>query len=72
MPQLDVVSYLTQYIWVLLALGLLFFLIVLGILPVLQKQLVLRVWAEGGDMSEDIVKSGGSIMILRSLLSLKW
>nr|YP_001633634.1 ATP synthase F0 subunit 8 [Negombata magnifica]CAM06599.1 ATP synthase F0 subunit 8 [Negombata magnifica] len=74
MPQLDIVSYLTQYIWVLLALLVLFVLIVLRILPIIQQQLVLRAWAERGfkgDISENLEKDSGSTIILRSLLNLK-
>ena len=71
MPHLDVASYLTQYIWVLLALLLLFFVIVLTILPVLQQQLVLRVWAEDRFKAkrDNLVKEGGSTLILRGVLS---
>lgn len=42
MPHLDVVSYVTQYTWVLFVLLLLFFLILSGVLPILQQQLILR------------------------------
>ena len=48
MPQLDIVTYVAQYMWTLVVLLLLFSLIVLGILPRLQQQLALRAWAEEG------------------------
>lgn len=51
---------------------LLFFVIVLRILPVLQQQLILRVWVEErfkGKRSDNLVKEGGSTFILRGLLS---
>ena len=72
MPHLDVVSYITQYVWVLFVLLLLFFLILLGVLPVLQQQLVLRVWAEEEFKKKrkvNLVKDVGSNRILRGLLS---
>lgn len=48
MPQLDIVTYVAQYMWTLVVLLLLFSLLVLGILPRLQQQLGLRAWAEEG------------------------
>lgn len=69
MPQLDVVSYLMHYIWVLLVLLLLFFVIVLGLLPVLQQQFVLRIWAERGKKRDNFVNEESSTLILRSLLN---
>nr|YP_009158760.1 ATP synthase F0 subunit 8 [Crella elegans]AKO90217.1 ATP synthase F0 subunit 8 [Crella elegans] len=72
MPQLDVASYLTQYIWVLLALSLLFVIIVLDLLPVLQQQFILRVWAEDnfkGKRGDNLVKEEGPTFILRGLVN---
>ena len=46
MPQLDMVAFMAQYAWALIILSLLFSLIVLEILPRLQQQLALRVYAE--------------------------
>lgn len=42
MPQLDTVTYLTQYIWTLIILFFLFSLLVNTILPRLQQQLAIR------------------------------
>ena len=42
LPQIDVVAYLTQYIWTLISLLLLFSFIVLTLLPRVQQQLALR------------------------------
>lgn len=42
MPQLDTVTYLTQYTWTLIVLLFLFSLLVNTILPRLQQQLVIR------------------------------
>nr|YP_003412018.1 ATP synthase F0 subunit 8 [Lubomirskia baikalensis]ADB78060.1 ATP synthase F0 subunit 8 [Lubomirskia baikalensis] len=42
MPQLDTVSFLTQYIWTLITLFFLFSLLVNTILPRLQQQLAIR------------------------------
>lgn len=42
MPQLDTLTYITQYWWTLIVLILLFFLLVNIILPRLQQQLVIR------------------------------
>lgn len=69
MPQLDVVSYLMHYLWVLFALLLLFFLVVLGFLPILQEQFLLRIWAEKGKKRNNFVNEESSILILRSLLN---
>ena len=72
MPHLDVVSYITQYVWVLFVLMLLFFLILSGVLPILQQQLVLRGWAEEEYKKKrkvNLVKDVGSNRILRGLLS---
>lgn len=42
MPQLDVVTYLTQILWVLIMLYFLFFILVQRILPKLQRQVIIR------------------------------
>ena len=71
MPHLDVVSYITQYVWVLFVLMLLFFLILSGVLPILQQQLVLRGWAEEEYKKKrkvKLVKDVGSNKMLRGLL----
>lgn len=46
MPHLDIVAYMPQYAWALIIFFFLFSLIVLKILPRLQQQLALRVYAE--------------------------
>lgn len=56
MPQLDIVTYVGQYLWTLVVLLLLFSFIVLGILPKLQQQLALRAWAEEGLIGGNEVK----------------
>lgn len=66
MPQLDVVSYLMHYLWVLFALLLLFILVVWGVLPVLQQQFILRMWAENRD---SYISEERSTLILRSILN---
>ena len=43
--------------------------VVLVLLPVLQQQLVLRVWAEKGGKKENCVNKESSILILRALLN---
>nr|AND97068.1 ATP synthase F0 subunit 8 [Tethya sp. XMU02001079] len=75
MPQLDIVAYVGQYVWALTVLLLLFSLIVVGILPKLQEQLGLRVWAEedliGGEEAKELKvvseSKEGLIEIFRSL-----
>ena len=42
MPQLDLASFLTQYIWVLTTLFILFSILVSSILPKIQQQLAIR------------------------------
>nr|YP_004123484.1 ATP synthase F0 subunit 8 [Halisarca harmelini]ADT81735.1 ATP synthase F0 subunit 8 [Halisarca harmelini] len=42
MPQLDLLTFLTQYIWTLIILGSIFILLVTTILPKIQQQLVIR------------------------------
>lgn len=74
MPHLDVASYVTQYEWALFVLLLLFFFLLIGILPILQQQLVLRDWAEErlkNKRSDNLIKEVGSIFLLRGLLSEK-
>ncbi len=46
MPHLDTVAYMSQYVWALIILSLLFSLIVLETLPRLQQQLALRAHAD--------------------------
>ena len=74
MPQLDAVAYLTQYIWTLTSLLLLFSLIVLGILPKIQQQLALRAQAEVSSKDYIIPVEGqsemGPIVIFKTILNL--
>nr|ABK30953.1 ATP synthase F0 subunit 8 [Oscarella carmela] len=42
MPQLDTVTFLTQYIWTLIALFILFYLLVTKILPQIEKIFKIR------------------------------
>lgn len=53
MPQLDIVTYVTQYLGTLIVLLILFSLIVIGILPKIQQQLGLRASAEEGLIGSD-------------------
>lgn len=68
MPQLDTVTYLTQYLWTLIVLSVLFSLLVNIILPRLQQQLVIR--EKSGQYTLDGSKSEfmrPEILIFRSL-----
>lgn len=68
MPQLDTVTYLTQYSWTLMVLIVLFSLLVNTILPRLQQQLVIR--EKSGQYKLDGGKSEfmrSEILIFRSL-----
>lgn len=72
MPHLDVVSYVTQYTWVLFVLMLLFSWILLGLIPIYQQQYILRVWAEEESKKKrnvNLIKDVGSNRILRGLIS---
>nr|YP_232808.1 ATP synthase F0 subunit 8 [Tethya actinia]AAP59067.1 ATP synthase F0 subunit F6 [Tethya actinia] len=72
MPQLDIVTYIVQYIWVLIVLLLLFSFIVLGVLPRLQQQLALRAWAEEGLIGSNKVednKESESLSLLKKGLT---
>ena len=53
MPQLDVVTYLTQILWVLIMFYFLFFILVQRILPKLQRQVIIR--GEEGLSEEQLV-----------------
>ena len=75
MPHLDVVSYITQYTWALFILMILFYLILSGVLPILQQQFVLRVWAEEElkkNRNVSLIKDVGSLRILKGLVNEKW
>ena len=68
MPQLDLVTFLTQYIWTLIILGSIFILLVTTILPKIQQQFVIRskvVEVEGGGIETPGVE------IFQQLLRLK-
>lgn len=74
LPQIDVVAYLTQYIWTLISLLLLFSFIVLTLLPRVQQQLALR--GEAEVKFEDYIISvkgqfqTGAIVIFKVILNL--
>lgn len=73
MPQIDFVAYLTQYIWTLISLLLLYSCVVLKILPRIQQQLALRAQAEV-NYKDLIVSVGGdskigSVVIFKPLLN---
>jgi hypothetical protein len=74
MPQIDVVAYLTQYIWTLISLLLLFSFVVLVILPRIQQQLALRAQAEVSSKEYIIENKSkiGPIVIFKSILSLDY
>nr|YP_010596879.1 ATP synthase F0 subunit 8 [Cliona patera]WAK85273.1 ATP synthase F0 subunit 8 [Cliona patera]WAK85287.1 ATP synthase F0 subunit 8 [Cliona patera]WAK85301.1 ATP synthase F0 subunit 8 [Cliona patera]WAK85315.1 ATP synthase F0 subunit 8 [Cliona patera]WAK85329.1 ATP synthase F0 subunit 8 [Cliona patera] len=76
MPQIDVVAYLTQYIWTLISLLLLFSFVVLIILPRIQQQLALRAQAEVSSKEYTISVKGkaetGPIVIFKTILNLDY
>lgn len=76
MPHIDVVAYLTQYIWTLISLLLLFSFVVLIILPRIQQQLALRAQAEVSFKEYIIIveeKSKiGPIVIFKNILNLDY
>lgn len=76
MPQIDVVAYLTQYIWTLISLLLLFSFVVLIILPRIQQQLALRAQAEVSSKEYIIEIENkskiGPIVIFKTILSLDY
>nr|ADC43797.1 Atp8 [Cliona aff. celata JRX-2009]ADC43798.1 Atp8 [Cliona aff. celata JRX-2009]ADC43799.1 Atp8 [Cliona aff. celata JRX-2009] len=74
MPQIDVVAFLTQYIWTLIGLLLLFSFVVLIILPRIQQQLALRVQAEVSSKDYIIPVKGKSkpIVIFKTILNLDY
>lgn len=76
MPQIDVVAYLTQYIWTLISLLLLFSFVVLIILPRIQQQLALRAQAEVSSKEHIIEIENkskiGPIVIFKTILSLDY
>lgn len=76
MPQIDVVAYLTQYIWTLISLLFLFSLVVLIILPRIQQQLALRAQAEVSSKEYTISVKGktetGPIVIFKTILNLDY
>ena len=76
MPQIDVVAYLTQYIWTLISLLLLFSFVVLIILPRIQQQLALRAQAEVSSKDYIISVKGktqtGPIVIFKTILNLDY
>lgn len=58
MPQLDSLTFLTQYTWTLLFLFLLFLLVVTKFLPRLQQQLAIRTkYVRGSSDGPDLNKS---------------
>ena len=78
MPQLDTVTYLTQYIWTLIILFFLFSLLVNTILPRLQQQLAIRtsvakqcLAAKLSSVEFEIVPETTKLEILKTLFQLK-
>nr|AKO90209.1 ATP synthase F0 subunit 8 [Petrosia ficiformis] len=66
MPQLDTVTYLTQYTWTLITLFFLFSLLVNTILPRLQQQLAIRSGQYRPEVKRfDLLRP--EVLILRSL-----
>ena len=76
MPQIDIVTYLTQYIWTLISLLLLFSFVVLIILPRIQQQLALRAQAEVSSKDYIIPVEGqsqiGALVIFKIILNLDY
>ncbi len=56
MPQLDVVTYLTQYLYTLIILFILFLLLINLIIPKIQKQLIIRIKLDGAEIKKETVK----------------
>ena len=71
MPQLDVVTYLTQYIWTLIILFFLFSLLVNIILPRLQEQLTIRVRLSNAEPDSLRGKGMTKLETLKTLFQLK-
>ena len=67
MPQLDTVTYFTQYIWTLITLFFLFSLLVNAILPKLQQQLAIRAKLSSVEFKKETTKSE----IFKTLFQLK-
>lgn len=64
MPQLDSLTFLTQYTWTLLFLFLLFLLVVTNILPRLQQQLAIRTkYVRSSDDLQQARDSEGAIHV---------
>ena len=67
MPQLDTVTYFTQYIWTLIILFFLFSLLVNVILPKLQQQLAIRTKLSQVEFKKETTK----LEIFKTLFQLK-
>nr|YP_001648608.1 ATP synthase F0 subunit 8 [Halisarca dujardinii]ABW76600.1 ATP synthase F0 subunit 8 [Halisarca dujardinii] len=68
MPQLDLLTFLTQYIWTLIILGSIFILLVTTILPNIQQQFVIRSKVVEGERGA--IDAPG-VEIFQQLLTLK-
>lgn len=74
MPQLDLLTFLTQYIWTLIILGSIFILLVTTILPKIQQQLVIRskvVEVKGGTINTPGVEIYQQLLTLKNVHSNK-
>lgn len=72
MPQLDSLTFLTQYTWTLLFLFLLFLFVVTNILPKLQQQLAIRTkYVRGSDLHQDSAQVSDREGLARSQIHLE-
>nr|YP_001648500.1 ATP synthase F0 subunit 8 [Topsentia ophiraphidites]ABW83862.1 ATP synthase F0 subunit 8 [Topsentia ophiraphidites] len=67
MPQLDTISFLTQYIWTLIVLFFLFTLLINTILPKIQQQLIIRAKIDSVELKKETTK----LDIFKTLFQLK-
>nr|YP_009139560.1 ATP synthase F0 subunit 8 [Corynactis californica]AKF78566.1 ATP synthase F0 subunit 8 [Corynactis californica] len=64
MPQLDTITYLTQYRWTLLVLFLLFFLLVFFVLPIIKINRLIRRSVGGGGAAVE-----GGLALIKEVVS---
>jgi len=67
MPQLDTITFLTQYTWTLIILFFLFTLLINTILPKIQQQLIIRTKIDSVQLKKETTK----LDILKTLFQLK-